>query len=500
MRSSFSGLYIGLSGLRTQQTGLDITGHNIANANTPGYSRQRAVLSPGSAYTVPAFNRPMYAGQLGTGVQVSEVQRIRDEFVEMQLRTEQHTSGRWNQLQAGLEKLQMIFNEPSDSGISIAMDEFFQSLQTLSHTPDDESARAVVRQNAALLIDSFHHTADQMRDYQLELNGELGVQVSKINNLADQIADLNQRIVAISVTGDKPNDLLDQRDQLLSELSELTNIQVKENGRGAVTVSISGSTLVENATVRHLEVVPPEDGGRMLEVRWQGMDGVQPQFNDGSVKAVMELRDEAIPKYQAYLDELAETLVVEFNKVHEQGFGLDDYADRTGISFFSLDPSDSRGAAEKIALSQDILDSVSAIAAATAPTSDADATDDPESGRSDKRNLMQLVALQHRSDIDFVTQSGAFVDRKTGSFAQYYSSIIGELGVDTERAIRISENQGVLMEHLQNQRESVSGVSLDEEIANLAQFQHAYNAAARVITTVDEALDVIINRMGVIGR
>lgn len=510
MRSSFNGLYIGLSGLRTQQTALDITGHNIANANTPGYSRQRAVLKPGSAYTVPAFNRPLYAGQIGTGVQVAEVERIRDEFIERQLRAEQHTTGRWKQLEAGLEKLQMIFNEPSETGIRAAMDQFWQSLQTLSQTPDDESARAVVRQNAALLIDSFHHTAEQMSDYRIELNDELQVQIDKVNYLAQQIADLNQRIVAISATGDNPNDLLDQRDKLIADLSELTNIQVRENTRGAVTISITGSTLVDHTTVHYLRAVPDENGDQMLDVVWEGMDNVHPQFNDGSLKAVLELRDQVVPKYQAYLNELAETLAAEFNAVHRQGYGLDEYAEVTGISFFTIDPDDDRGAARTISLSADIESSVSAIAAALEPTIPPDPTGDPSSleteslkperGRGDNRNLLQLIELQHRTNVEFEITLGGFVDRKTGSFSQYYSSIIGELGVDTQRAIRIAENQEVLMEHLQNQKESVSGVSLDEEIANLVQFQHAYSAAARVITTVDETLEVIINRMGLVGR
>ena len=242
MRSTFSGIYVGLSGMRAQQAGLDITGHNIANANTPGYSRQRVVLTPNNPYTVPGLNRPISPGQIGTGVQVGAIQRVRDQFVETQLRTENATTGQWQTIQAGLEKLEMIFNEPSESGISMALDEFFQALQTLSQRPDDASARAVVRQSAALLTDSFNHVARQTREYQQELNAELAVKIGTVNQLAEQIADLNQRIVAISVTGDNPNDLLDQRDQLVFELSQLTNISVREQPNASITISIGGST------------------------------------------------------------------------------------------------------------------------------------------------------------------------------------------------------------------------------------------------------------------
>ena len=171
-------------------------------------------------------------------------------------------------------------------------------------------------------------------------------------------------------------------------------------------------------------------------------------------------------------------------EVHNKGYGLGDtygIEGRKPIDFFVIDEDDPRGAAEVITLSKDILDSLDAIAAASAPTVGGT---DPDSGPGDNQNLLEIINFQHTANIS----------------SDFYAGIMGELGVDTQQAIRISDNQRVLMEHLENPKEAVSGVSLDEEIAHMIQYQHAYSAAARLVTAVDEILDVIINRMGLIGR
>lgn len=494
MPSSFSGIYIGLSGLRAQQTAIDVTGHNIANVNTPGYSRQRAILKTNNPYPVPGLNRPVGAGQIGTGVTVAAIERVRDRFVEMQIRSETQTTGRWRQLQAGLEKLEMIFNEPSDTGISAAMDLFWEALQNLSQHPEDMSSRAAVRQNAELLVEAFHHTANQLDRYRAELNEAIRIQVDKINYLGQQLADLNERIIAISANGASPNDLLDQRDLLLTELSELANIHVVEDERGAVTVSISGSSLVENASFHGLQTVlrdnnsDPRHEGGMFEIRWVDHDAVSPEFTSGSMQALLELRDEILPRYQEYLDTYAVEFAEKFNEIHEKGYTLGPES-KDGIKFFDF-TAPSPGA-KTLQLSDEIRESLNNIAAAAENIKNINNPDDPEAGAGDNRNLLKLIAMRDAA----YSFSG-----RTGTFADHFSSIIAELGIDSQRAQRIVENQEVLLGHLEDQKESVSGVSLDEEVANLVMYQHAYNAAARVITTVDEALDILINRMGIVGR
>ena len=254
MRSTFAGLQLGLRALQAHQMGLSVTGHNIANANTEGYSRQRITLVPSNPYTAPSFNRPRTPGQMGTGVEVAEIKRVRDEFIEMQLRMESQTTGQWQVLMDGYEQIEMIFNEPSDTGISSSLTAFWKSWQQLSLTPADLAARAVVRQTGALLADGISHTYTQLHRYREEIDGAIGVKVNRINYLAQQIADLNKQIVAVTVSGDHPNDLLDARDLLVKELAQITNIQAVTDEELQIHISVSGSSLVQGSHVSTLAV------------------------------------------------------------------------------------------------------------------------------------------------------------------------------------------------------------------------------------------------------
>ena len=260
MRSTFAGLQMGLRALQAHQMGLNVTGHNIANANTEGYSRQRVNLVPSNPYTVPAFNKPLSPGQIGTGVQVAEIVRMRDDFIEMQLRLESQTTGHWQVLMDGYEQIEMIFNEPSDTGISTMLTDFWKAWQQLSLTPSDLAARAVVRQTGALLADAIRHTYTQLRRYREEVNYAIGVKVNRINYLAQQIADLNKQIVAVSVSGDRPNDLLDARDLLVKELAQITNIQAVTDHKLQMHISISGSSLVQGSHASKLALKEEPDG------------------------------------------------------------------------------------------------------------------------------------------------------------------------------------------------------------------------------------------------
>lgn len=470
MRSTFSGLQLGLKALQAQQVGLNLAGHNIANANTPGYSRQRVHLVAGAPYTVPAFNRPRAPGQLGTGVEVAEIERMRNAFVEMQLRAEYQTTGKWQALQDGYEQIELIFNEPSDSGIAHSLIEFWKSLQQLSLTPGGDgslAARAVVRQNGALLSDAIRHTYSQLQRYQMEINGAIEVKVGKINNIARQIADLNEQIVAVTATGDNANDLLDTRDLLINELAKIVNIQVVEDSSQAVSISITGSALVQGATVTELDITRDTEG--LVHIQWHGLD-IQVQFKGGEIKGLLELRDEILPDYMKKLDDLATAIIEEINAIHETGYDLNGVSGRL---FFA------GSGAKDINLHDDITgpDGLAHIAAGkTATPGDGD-------------NALEMARVQSK-----------VVDKLSGTIPDFFSSLISQLGVDSQEAQRMVTNQTVLVEHLEKRQEAISGVSLDEEMGNLIRYQHAYNAAARLITAIDECLTTIIERMGIVGR
>ncbi|HHV94533.1 MAG TPA: flagellar hook-associated protein FlgK [Firmicutes bacterium] len=491
MRSTFAGLQMGLRALQAHQMGLLVTGHNISNANTDGYSRQRVHLVASNPYTVPAFTKPLSPGQIGTGVQVAEIARMRDDFIEMQLRLESQTAGYWQVLMDGYEQIEMIFNEPSDTGISTMLTDFWKAWQQLSLTPSDLAARAVVRQTGALLADAIRHTYTQLDRYREEVNYAIGVKVNRINYLAQQIADLNKQIVAVSVSGDRPNDLLDARDMLVRELSQIANIQVAVDSKLQMHISISGSSLVQGSHASKLALKGEPDGYKVV---WEAT-GVAAAFNGGELKGLFELRDDILLNgYMAELNRFAKALIEEVNALHKQGYGYDPTAETDGDRFpsgkdffaFAENTAETGKYAQDIRLAADILgeDGLKYIAAGY--SADASTPKTPGNGE----NALRIAKLLQEGRSAMLNSS----------IPDFYSSLIASLGVDSQESQRMVANQTVLLEHLQNRQEAVSGVSLDEEMGNLIRFQHAYNAAARLITALDETLVTVIERMGLVGR
>ena len=489
MRSTFAGLQLGLRALQAHQLALNVTGHNIANANTEGYSRQRVNLVPGNPYTVPAFNKPLTPGQIGTGVRVAEVMRMRDDFIEMQLRLESQTTGNWQVLMDGYEQIEMIFNEPSDTGISTMLSDFWKAWQQLSLTPSDLAVRAVVRQSGELLADAIRHTYTQLHRYREEVNYAIGVKVNRINYLAQQIADLNKQIVAVSVSGDRPNDLLDARDLLVKELAQITNIQAVTDHKLQMHISISGSSLVQGSHASKLALVEEPDGYKVV---WEATS-VAAAFNGGELKGLFQLRDDILLNgYMHELNRLAEALIREVNQQHQQGYGYVPSTDPDtgpeyprGVNFFIDISKVADGKyAQDIRLSEAILgeDGLNYIAAGLG--------EDGEEAPGNGENALAIAKLLQEHKVESLN----------GSIPDFFSSLITSLGVDSQEAQRMVANQTVLMEHLQNRQESVSGVALDEEMGNLIRFQHAYHAAARLITALDESLVTVIERMGLVGR
>ncbi|MGM0500581.1 MAG: flagellar hook-associated protein FlgK, partial [Bacillota bacterium] len=189
MNNIFSGLSVGLRALETQRKSLDVTGHNIANANNENYNKQRAVHKASYPYTAPGLSNHGGAGQFGTGVEIEKIERVKDQFINSQIFNETQTAGYWNEKQRGLEKIEYIFNEPSDSGIDTAMDQFWNSLQDLSNNPSDDAARNMVRENARNLVDSFQSVENQLVDYKESINENLTNAATSINDTTTKIAD-----------------------------------------------------------------------------------------------------------------------------------------------------------------------------------------------------------------------------------------------------------------------------------------------------------------------
>lgn len=510
MGSTFSGLNAVIRGIYSQQVALNTVGHNIANANTEGYSRQTVNMSTTNPETVYGGG---YVYQLGTGVTVDSVTRARDAFTDKQMWKELSSLGYGEMMQDTLGKVEGIFREPSETGIQTVLDEFWSSLQALGANASDDGIRTALRQRGVELVDAVKHTEQQLRDMIYDINDVLDIKVDKINQISSEILSLNKQIVNIETTGDHANDLRDRRDLLVDQLSKIGKVSVTEDTAGNYVVQIPGVTLVDGNRAAQLKTVDDSNAaihtyyGYEVKMVVVDNDQQQPvQFTDGEIKALLDSRDSDMAGIKSYLDKLdtiSEFLLKDFNYVHRQGYGTDN---STGVNFFGDDGVDYSDSANEPAagiggwLSQlqvnpalfDVLTGTAKIAAKTA-AADGNAAGD---------NAVHLAQALKVNVKDSTVLDDAAYDSVLGdiSLDTFYSSFIGELGVQQQNAIRLTENQETLVNQIYTWRESVSGVNLDEEMTNMIRFQKGYNAAARVLTAMDEMLDKLINGTGVVGR
>lgn len=450
LRSSFTGMETARRALFAQRTAIDVTGHNMANASTPGYRRQRAqmVATPPS----PGAMQP------GTGVKVATIERMRDQFVDMQIRHSRASLGRWEARNGVLEELQEMFKEPSDIGLSTMMDRFWVAWQELSGGATDPGRRTAVIQEATTLASAFSLVSRQLKEASDDIQVNIDSLVHSANATAESIARLNREIVRGGVVGENISDLMDQRDLLLDQLAQDVNITVVETEEGQVNVSVGSRMLVSGVTAFKMDV-----GG---------------SFSGGRIQGLLEAKSEIIPSYQAKLDQLAVALMERVNAQHSAGV---DMAGLPGGAFFT-----GTGAADLVVVSALKIDP-NLIAAGMPPA-------DPAAGPTpgDGRNALAMAQLK-----DALTMVGT---PPTASFRDFYGSVITELGLQTQESSRAADVYNGVLEQQQMRRDAVSGVSLDEELMQLIRYQAAYDAASRLVSVIDEMLDTLINRTGIVGR
>jgi flagellar hook-associated protein 1 FlgK len=458
------GFEIGKRALLAQQYSLNLTGHNIANVNTPGFTRQQAILSSSQPFNTAN-------GNYGTGVDVVDVRHLRSIFLDEQYRQETQNLGKWQALSGSWNQIETIYMEPSDTGFSNVLDNFWNSWSDLAASPDDQAARVAVREQATLLTNAFHHFSSQLSDYQKSLDDDIGKRISQINQIGKQIAQLNQSIASTELNGNMANDLRDARDLLVDQLSQYVNVQVIEQPTGAASVLIGSMQFVDGNSVYELETTVEGSGANVLHKVQFKDSKIEPDIRSGELTGLLDIRDNIVPDRVKELDEMAVALVKNLNAIHQQGTGLDG---EIGRNFFD---STVTGAAD-INIDDSILEDVSHIATSR----------NGEVG--DNSIALQIAAL--RSNL---VMSGG-----TATFGDYYNAIVGIVGIRAKEASNTAQNQQTLVNHIDENRQSLEGVSLDEEMTNMLKFQHAYEAAARVITTMDEALNTVINNMGLVGR
>jgi flagellar hook-associated protein 1 FlgK len=453
--SSFYGLQTTLRGLLAQQRALDTTGHNIANASTPGFTRQEAVLAASPAYVMPAGVVANGAqSSLGSGVDVQDFRRVRDGFLDAQYRGQATGLGNAGARSQALDRAELALAEPSENGIAAQLTQFWNAWSDLANRPNDPAAKQNVLETGSSLADAFHAVAIHLGTVAQQARAEYDALVrpagagdagGEIAQAATEIARLNDTIKRFVSAGDHPNDLLDRRDQLLDQLAALGQLSIEDNADGTMKVS-----LVDSATGTPHSVV---DG---TTATWAGDPGV---WSPGG--RLGALRDLAKPGgtldgYLQGLDTVAASLASKVNGT---------IAAAGGTPFFATTPG------------QD-----ASTLAVVPRTSDDVHADGPTA--ADGANGVARALANLRDDLD--------IDRR-------YRAFVAQVGSEVKQAKRTEANAQVLTDAVEDRRQSLSGVALDEEMSNLVRFQRAYQASARAMSTMDEALDVLINRTGRVG-
>ena len=444
-------LLVAMQALMAQQGGINVTTNNIANANTPGYSRQ-----------VPVFEEsaPSIEGNMiyGNGVELTKFQSVRDELLDLRIQEETSQKSSADSQANATQQIQQLFTTTGqDIGSQIST--FFTSLSQLSADPANLTLRMGMISAGQNLATSFHTTVSRLDQIQSGLDASVGQSVGEINQLTQQIAGLNTQLVSLQASGDDGATVKDQQTELIRQLSEITGISVIQTERGLSVTTGNGTALVVGGQAFSLQASVGSDGFQHISA--QGQD-ITSSLTEGSLGGTLAVRDQTVPGIVGQLDTLADDFATSFNTVHQQGIDLSGNA---GGDFFTP-PTAVAGAAAQFNVA--ITDP-----AAIAASSDGSA--------GSNGNLTQLLGLE----------SSALPSGQTPTDS--YSTIVFKVGTAASNAQAESDASATSLQQLSDQRSAVSGVSINEESVNLIRFQQAFEAAARVITTIDQLNEVTLN-------
>jgi flagellar hook-associated protein 1 len=438
-----------LSALKAQQAAISITGNNVANVNNDGYSQQKVVIS-----------------STLTGTEAS-AKRVYDAFLTNQINDANQDLGKYAAETKYLDSVEVIFDESEGSGLSEAMSEFWNGWQDLVNDPSDSSARSLLTAAADTLAMTFNDMAAGLDEVQEGIDDDIVTAIADVNNLLEQIADLNKRFVQADADGQDSSAYKDSIDSLVAELSSLVDVNTYQNDRGQTCVQLAdGKPLIEGGSTWSLATEANLTTG-YHEVTWLDDNGaatvVSAYVTGGELGGCLDVRDVLIPAYQTQLDELAVSIMEAVNDLHADGYDLDGEA---GGKFFAGTSSTDMTVAAAI-----IADPSKIAAAASADGAAGDST------------IAASIAVL----------SGTLVlHHGTSTFSDYYNALVNKIGTAVETAAAQDQTQIDAVSALKNLRESVSGVSLDEETTKLILYQNAYEAAAKVMTALDEMLKTMI--------
>jgi len=454
--SGIDALNIAKDSLLAHQTAINLTGTNIANANTAGYSRQRAVFST----LVPS-------------VEISGIERIYDQFLGVQINEQANDLGDSEARKDALERIEMIFDETDGGGVNELLSEFWNAWEDLSLSPSGQAERQALVSVSESLSSAFRSYSDQLSSAQDDANAEIPLLVDQVNDYASQIADINARILQAGTENtDEPglNSLKDERATLLSGLAEIVDFNSITDSDDSVSVFLSnGMPLVEGGETWELDVVSENHASNpsFYDVVFKDNPDVviNSSITKGKLAASLEIRDTAIEGYMGSLDELATTLVEKVNAQHRQGYDMDQ---NLGEDFFVFDTGTEE--AGYMQVNADIIADINKIAAS-------------ETVNGDGENAVTMNTIK-----DELTMSEG-----NSTISSYYSSLVARIGQDVADASDSVDHHTNLMTQLTNKKESISGVSIDEEMMNLIRYQTGYNASARLFTAAEELANTLMD-------
>ncbi|SDF86921.1 flagellar hook-associated protein 1 FlgK [Fontibacillus panacisegetis] len=523
MTSTFHGIETSKRALFVNTTSMQTLGHNISNASTEGYSRQRVNQTEARPIWAMGMTKSQQPGMLGTGVEYGSITRVRDTFLDTQYRRENQFLGSWEVLNATMVSIQGILNEPSGSGLATVMDDFWNAWETLNRDPSLLSARVAVAGAASNMTDTFKHISESLTNLTNDVTSNIDKKVMEANNLLDNIASLNVLIRDNESFGDNANDYRDQRDLLIDKLSTIVDVQFAEDEVGMVNITAAGVNVITGDAVTYLTAAnaATATAGQLngytkslaetQTIRDQ-LNAMVNTLTTGEIKVTLSngyvttsqlsalnqvtLEDgTVIPAGQVIpagsrIASSMDILVNGFNGLHGLGYTLTEPT-TSGVPFFV-----STGGGftiDDIRVNPDILADTNKIAASS-KFENVNGADKVIRGNSDIAN-----ALASLRDALF-TFPANLTSLSKGTTDDYFRALAGDLGIRAANTQRNFNNQQSMADNLQIQRQEISGVSIDEELADMIRFQQAYNAAARNMTTVDEMLDRVINSMGIVGR
>jgi flagellar hook-associated protein 1 len=481
-----SGLFsIARSALLTHQTALQTISQNVANAETPGYSRQEAVLSANTPVRMPY-------GNVGTGVSVSTIIRKRDILLDESFRSANTLAGDASMRRDLLSQVESVFGEPSDAGMANALDQFWNSWSDLSAQPSSLAARAVVQQRGRQLGQLFNDYDTQLTTIRNSTLERLDNTVSRINSLATQVAELNVRITASEAGGASANDLRDQRDLRLDELSKIAGTRVIPQPNGSVSVTIGNSMLVENDTAVPLSVQMerpnPLPSTPLVDVPVRIRLGNSPDRLAplaGELSAMVTVLNTEIPGARSRLDAMASQLATAVNTAHSGGytFSGNTIPGTPAGNFFDPGTVGAPVTAASFKLHSAVAGDPLRIAASGNPNGPTDnSVAQTLSGLRSAENTVRWPDLPPPAE-----------PKEAGSFIGFFRTLVTRIGIQTASATDDAAVADNLTDQANLRRQSVSGVNTDEELVNMLRVQQSYQAATKMIKVADEMLDTLIS-------